>query len=51
MWDTQCGNLRIFLSLTQILREINFEVDRSAKFYILTDLEAVNLDFNDFLHF
>ena len=33
------------ISVTQILREINFEDFRSAKFAILTHLEALKLDF------
>ena len=36
-------------SATQILREINFEDSRSSKSAILTHLEAVNLDLNEFL--
>ena len=38
-------------SITQILREINFEDSRSAKSAILTHLEALNFDFYEFLHF
>ena len=38
-------------SITQILREINFEESGSAKSAILTYLEAVNYDFYEFLHF
>ena len=38
-------------SITQILREINFEDSRSAKSAILTDLEALNFDFHEILHF
>ena len=38
-------------SITQILREINFEYSRSAKSTILTHLEAVNFDFYEILHF
>ena len=38
-------------SITQILREINFKDCGNAKFAILTHLEALNFDFNDFLHF
>ena len=38
-------------SITQILREINFGDSRSAKSAILTHLEALNFDFNEFLHF
>ena len=38
-------------TITQILREINFEDSRSAKSAILTHLEALNLDFYDILHF
>ena len=37
--------------ITQILREINFGDCRSAKSAILTYLEALNLDFDEFLHF
>ena len=39
------------LSITQILREINFVDYRSAKSAILTYLEALNFDFYVFLHF
>ena len=38
-------------SITQILREINLGDSRSAKSAILTHLEALNLDFCEFLHF
>ena len=37
--------------ITQILREINFEDSSSAKFAILTHLEALNCDFYKVLHF
>ena len=37
--------------ITQILREINFWDSRSAKSDILTNLEALNCDVNEFLHF
>ena len=37
--------------ITKILHEINFVDSRNAKFAILTDLEALNLDFYEFLHF
>ena len=33
-------------SITQILREINFEDSRSAKFAILPHLKALNFDFS-----
>ena len=39
------------LSITQILREINFRVCGSAKSAILTHLEALYLDLYVFLHF
>ena len=38
-------------SITHILREINFEDSRSAKSAIFTDLEALNFDFYEILHF
>ena len=38
-------------SITQILREINFRISKSAKSAILTHLEAQNFDFQEFLHF
>ena len=38
-------------SITQILREINLGDFRSAKSAILTHLEALKFDFNEFLHF
>ena len=38
-------------SVTQVLREINFGDFRSAKFAILTHLQALNFDFMIFLHF
>ena len=41
----------IFVRIIQILREINFEDSRSAKSAILTNLEALNLDFYEFMHF
>ena len=37
--------------ITQILREINFKDFWSAKSAILTHLEALNLDYYEFLHF
>ena len=37
-------------SVFQILHEINFEDSKSAKSAILTQLEALNFDFYDFLH-
>ena len=36
---------------TYILREINFGDSRGAKSAIFTHLEALNLDFYEFLHF
>ena len=38
-------------SIAQILHEINFWDSRSAKYFILTHLEARNCGFNEFLHF
>ena len=38
-------------SISQILREINFGDSRNAKSAILTYLEVLNVDFNEFLHF
>ena len=38
-------------SITQILREIDFGCFRGAKSAISTHLEAVNFDFDEFLHF
>ena len=38
-------------SVTQNLREINFENSRSAKSAIFTHWEALNFDFCEFLHF
>ena len=38
-------------SITQIIREINFEDSGSAKSAILRLLEAMNFDFCEFLHF
>ena len=38
-------------SITQILREINFRVSKSAKSAIFTHLEALNFDLYEFLHF
>ena len=38
-------------SITQNLHEIKFGDSRSAKSTILTHLEALNLDFYEFLHF
>ena len=38
-------------SITQILRETNFGDFRSAKLAISTHLEALNFDFQEFLHF
>ena len=45
---TQCGNFSFF---SQILRDINVGECRSAKFAILTHLEALNFDCYEFLHF
>ena len=39
------------MEIRQNLREINFEDSRSAKSSILTHLEALKFDFNEFLHF
>ena len=47
---TQCGKFKIFLSLRFYVKS-NFGVCRSAKYAILTHLEALNLDFYEFLHF
>ena len=38
-------------SLTQILREINFEESRSTKSAILAHSETRKADFHEFLHF
>ena len=38
-------------SITQILREINFRESGSAKSAVLTNLEALNFEFYEFLHF
>ena len=38
-------------SITQILREINFEDSGSVKFAILPHSEALNFDFYEYLHF
>ena len=38
-------------TVTQILREINIGDSRSEKSAILTNLEALNFDFCEFLHF
>ena len=38
-------------SISQIVREINFEDSLSAKIAILTDLEALNFDICAFFHF
>ena len=40
-----------FSNTDQILCEINFEDCRSAKSAILAHLEALNFDFDEFLHF
>ena len=40
-----------YFSITQILREINFEVSRSAKSAISTHFEALNFYFQIFTHF
>ena len=47
------GTLRKFhdFSITQILREINFEDSRSAKYAILTHSETPNYGIYEFLHF
>ena len=37
--------------IIQILREINLEDSWSVEFIILTHLEALNLHFDEFLHF
>ena len=38
-------------TVTQILREMNFEDSRSAKAAILIRLDALNFDLYEFLHF
>ena len=38
-------------SITQILREINFEVSISAKFAIFGHSKALNFDLYELLHF
>ena len=38
-------------SVTQILREINFKDSRDAKLTTFTNLEALNFDFHELLHF
>ena len=38
-------------SITQILREIKVRKTRVSKSAILTHLEALDMDFHDFLHF
>ena len=38
-------------AITQLLREISFLASKSAKLAILTHLEALNFDFQEFLHF
>ena len=38
-------------SISQILREINFEESKSAKSPIVTHLMALNFDLNPYLHF
>ena len=60
---TQFVNLTIFQNrlgtvwkfhnfpITQILREIKFEDSRRQKSALFTDLEALNFDFYEFLHF
>ena len=48
---TQCGNFMIFVCIIQILREINFEDFWSAKSANVTHLEALKLDFYEFLYF
>ena len=37
-------------SISQILREINFEESRSAKSAIVTHLEALDFNFHEFVH-
>ena len=37
--------------ITQILREIKFRDSRSEKSAILTNLEALNFEFYEFLHY
>ena len=45
-------SMEISLScITQILREIRFEDYKSAYSAIFTHLEALNFDFDEFLHF
>ena len=38
-------------SVSQILREINFGDSRSAKYAILTHVQALKFDFHEFLHY
>ena len=37
--------------ITQILREINFGGSRSAKSATWTNVQALNFDFDEFVHF
>ena len=37
-------------AITHILREIKFGHSKSAQSAVLTHLEALNLEFNEFLH-
>ena len=48
--NPQCVNYRNF-SVTQILREIKVGKFRISKSAILTNWEALNFDFCNFLHF
>ena len=41
----------MIFSITQILREINFEDSKSAKHTITTHLEVLNIDLNEFVNF
>ena len=55
MHESDCCKFTVWkfqdFSITQILCEIYYGDSRSAKSVILTHLEALNLDFHEFLHF
>ena len=46
-----CMEISGIVSATQILREMNFRDYKRAKTAVLTFLEALNFDFDEFLHF
>ena len=50
VWNCTVWKFYDIFIITQILREINFGDSRSTIFALLTHLEALKFDFDEFLH-